>query len=149
MMNRKLHRHQPVSQGLQVLVLQTRCEAKKSSKKRQATEDEALTSISEPNPSFGRDSHVQQVDPGRHPASARKIKTDKISKIATWNVRPLHQKRNLENVVKEMERMNLNIPGLAEVRWIGADSMKLGSKTLIYPRHGDTRMKEALVSYSM
>ncbi|GFO19099.1 craniofacial development protein 2-like [Plakobranchus ocellatus] len=70
--------------------------------------------------------------PGRHPASARKIKTDKISKIATWNVRTLHQKVKLENVVKEMERMNLNILGLAEVRWTGAGSMKLGSKTLIY-----------------
>ncbi|GFO01569.1 craniofacial development protein 2-like [Plakobranchus ocellatus] len=28
--------------------------------------------------------------------------------------------------------MNLNILGLAEVRWTGAGSMKLGSKTLIY-----------------
>ncbi|GFN94139.1 craniofacial development protein 2-like [Plakobranchus ocellatus] len=75
---------------------------------------------SNPNPSFGRDSHVHHVAPGCHPASARKIKTDKISKIATWNV------------VKEMERMNLNTLGLAEVRWTGAGSMKLGSKTLIY-----------------
>ncbi|GFO01573.1 craniofacial development protein 2-like protein [Plakobranchus ocellatus] len=31
-----------------------------------------------------------------------------------------------------MERMKLNILGLAEVRWTGAGSMKLGSKTLIY-----------------
>ncbi|GFN88270.1 craniofacial development protein 2 [Plakobranchus ocellatus] len=87
---------------------------------------------SNPNPSFGRDSHVQQVAPGRHPAFARKIKTDKISKIATWNVRTLHQKVKLENVDKEMERMNLNILGIAEVRWTGAGSIKLGSKTLIY-----------------
>ncbi|GFO40094.1 endonuclease exonuclease phosphatase domain containing protein [Plakobranchus ocellatus] len=79
-----------------------------------------------------RDSHVQQVAPGRHPASARKIKTDKTSKIATWNVRTLHQKGKLENVVKDMAGMKLNILGLAEVRWTGADSMKLGSKTLIY-----------------
>ncbi|GFO45128.1 craniofacial development protein 2-like [Plakobranchus ocellatus] len=56
--------------------------------------------------------------------------TDKTSKIATWNVRTLHQKGKLENVVKEMERMTLNIVGLAEVRWTGAGSMKLGSKTL-------------------
>ncbi|GFO04957.1 hypothetical protein PoB_003146200 [Plakobranchus ocellatus] len=31
---------------------------------------------SNPNPSFGRDSNVQQAAPGRHPASARKINTD-------------------------------------------------------------------------
>ncbi|GFO00536.1 craniofacial development protein 2-like [Plakobranchus ocellatus] len=81
---------------------------------------------SNPNPSFGRDSHVQQVGPGRHPASARKTKTDKTSKIATWNVRTLHQKGKLENVVKEMESMKLNFLGLAEVRWKGAGSMTLG-----------------------
>ncbi|GFO12823.1 craniofacial development protein 2-like protein [Plakobranchus ocellatus] len=33
-----------------------------------------------------------------------------------------------------MERMKLNILGLAEVRWKGAGSMKLGSKTLIYSK---------------
>ncbi|GFO49381.1 craniofacial development protein 2-like [Plakobranchus ocellatus] len=99
---------------------------------------------SNPNPSFGRDSHVQQVAPGRHPASALKTETDKTSRIAAWNVRTLHQKGKLENVVKEMERMKLYILGLAEVRWTGTGSMKLGSKT-----QGDTHMKEALVSYSM
>ncbi|GFO50452.1 craniofacial development protein 2 [Plakobranchus ocellatus] len=70
--------------------------------------------------------------PGRYPASARKTKTDNTSKIATWNVRTLQQKGKLENVVKEMERMKLNILGLAEVRRKGAGSMKLGRKTLIY-----------------
>ncbi|GFO44610.1 craniofacial development protein 2 [Plakobranchus ocellatus] len=85
---------------------------------------------SNPNPSFGRDSHVQQVAAGRHQASARKTKTDKTSKIATWNVLTLHQKGKLENVAKEMERIKLNILGLAEVRWKGAGYMKLGSKTL-------------------
>ncbi|GFO34972.1 craniofacial development protein 2-like [Plakobranchus ocellatus] len=83
---------------------------------------------SNPNPSFGRDSHVQQVASGRHPASACKINTDK----ATWNVRILHKKGKLENVIKEMDKIKLNILGLAEVRWTGAVCMKLGSKTLIY-----------------
>ncbi|GFO38730.1 craniofacial development protein 2-like protein [Plakobranchus ocellatus] len=56
-------------------------------------------------------------------------KTDKTSKIATWDVRTLHQKSKLENVVKEMERMKLNTLGLAEVIWTGAGSMKLGGHT--------------------
>ncbi|GFN75668.1 craniofacial development protein 2 [Plakobranchus ocellatus] len=75
---------------------------------------------SNPNPSFGRDSFVQQVAPGRHPASAREINTDQISRITTWNVHTLHQKGKLENVVKEMGRIKLNILGLAEVRWTRA-----------------------------
>ena len=46
------------------------------------------------NPSFGRDSHVQQVTPGRHPATAR---TQQL-KLACWNVRTLYQKGKLDNV---------------------------------------------------
>ncbi|GFO40610.1 endonuclease-reverse transcriptase [Plakobranchus ocellatus] len=69
---------------------------------------------SNPSPSFGRDSHVQQMAPGRQPETARKTKTDKTSKLATWNVCTLHQKGKLENFVKEMERMKLNILGLAQ-----------------------------------
>ncbi|GFN88266.1 endonuclease exonuclease phosphatase domain containing protein [Plakobranchus ocellatus] len=86
------------------------------------------------NLSFGSDSHVQQVASGRHAESARKININQrlLKKIATWNVRTLHQKGKLENVIKEMDRIKLNILGLAEVRWQGAGSMKLGSKTLIY-----------------
>ncbi|GFO45198.1 craniofacial development protein 2-like [Plakobranchus ocellatus] len=71
------------------------------------------------DPSFNRYSHVQQIAPVRDPASARKIKTDKTSKIATWNVRILHQKGKKENVMKEMERMNLDVLGLAGVRRTG------------------------------
>ena len=37
-------------------------------------------------------------------------------KIATWNVRTLYQEGKIENVIKEMDRMNLNIVGLAETR---------------------------------
>ncbi|GFO27425.1 endonuclease exonuclease phosphatase domain containing protein [Plakobranchus ocellatus] len=82
--------------------------------------------------SFGRDSHVQQVAPGHHPAPAHKIKIDQTYKKATWNVLTLHQKGKLENVIKEMERIKFNILGLGEVRWTGAGSMKLGSKTPVY-----------------
>ncbi|GFN95710.1 craniofacial development protein 2-like [Plakobranchus ocellatus] len=81
-----------------------------------------------PNPSFGRDSYVQQMVPGRHPTSARKINTDQTSKIATWNVCTLHQKGKLENVVKEMDRIKFSILGLAGARWRGAGSMRLGCK---------------------
>ncbi|GFO29987.1 hypothetical protein PoB_005649200 [Plakobranchus ocellatus] len=68
---------------------------------------------SNPNLSFGRDSHVQQVAPGRHPATARKISIDQASKIATWNVRTLHQKGKFKNFIEKMDRIKLKIQGLA------------------------------------
>ena len=84
---------------------------------------------SDPNPSFGRVSHAQQVVPGRHQATSRKTKP---VRIGTWNIRTLFQKGKLDNIDQEMDRMKLNILGLAEVRWKGAGSIKIGSKTLIY-----------------
>ena len=36
--------------------------------------------------------------------------------IENWNVRTLHQKGKLENVVQEMNRMKISILGLAEMR---------------------------------
>ncbi|GFO06310.1 craniofacial development protein 2-like [Plakobranchus ocellatus] len=38
----------------------------------------------------------------------------------------------MENVIQEMDRIKLNILGLAEIRRKGTVSLKLGSKTLIY-----------------
>ncbi|GFN77293.1 craniofacial development protein 2-like protein [Plakobranchus ocellatus] len=40
-------------------------------------------------------------------------------------------RKKIENVIQEIDRIKLNILGLAEIRWKGADSMKLGSKILI------------------
>ncbi|GFO20122.1 endonuclease exonuclease phosphatase domain containing protein [Plakobranchus ocellatus] len=48
----------------------------------------------------------------------------KHKKKAIWNVRTLHQKGNLENISKEMDRIKLNILVLAVVRWKEAGSMK-------------------------
>jgi len=38
-------------------------------------------------------------------------------KIATWNVRSLIKDGKLENVLKEMERMKLNILGVSDTQW--------------------------------
>ncbi|GFO34944.1 endonuclease exonuclease phosphatase domain containing protein [Plakobranchus ocellatus] len=96
--------------------------------------ESAYVSLPYPNPnlSFSRDSRVQQVSPYRHPTSACKININQTLKIATWNLCTLHQKRKLENVIKEMDRIKYNILELAEVRWTGKGSTKLGIKTLIY-----------------
>ncbi|KAK3771587.1 hypothetical protein RRG08_041516 [Elysia crispata] len=95
----------------------------------QGVQDSAL------NASFGREVTVQQVAPGRHPATACKPRLDtrrKSMKIATWNVRTLYQEGKIENVIKEMDRMNLNIVGLAETRWTGAAVAKVDNKVFIF-----------------
>lgn len=56
----------------------------------------------------------------------------KIYKIGTWNIRTLYQAGKLENVAREMLRYNLEILGLAEVRWDNSGEHKLlsGQKLL-------------------
>jgi len=63
--------------------------------------------------SSGRDCHAPQVTPDRHQASVVKLKTTQNLKIATWNVRTMLQTGKLENIKKEMERLNLNVLGLS------------------------------------
>ena len=70
---------------------------------------------------------------GRQQATVCRTNTKKKPlKIATWNVRTLNQDGKLENVIQEMDRMNLNVLGLAEVRWKGAGSVIVDNKTMIY-----------------
>ena len=70
----------------------------------------------------GRTRHVQQVASDRHPATARNsIKL----KVATWNVRTMHQPGKLENVAREMTRLKVDIMGVCEVRWTGAGTVDL------------------------
>ncbi|GFN81070.1 craniofacial development protein 2-like protein [Plakobranchus ocellatus] len=80
--------------------------------------------------SSGRDRHVQQVTPDRHPATVRKLKPN--IKIATWNVRTMLQKGKLDNIKKEMERLKMNILGVSEVRWSGAGKIKSGKYEMYY-----------------
>ena len=47
------------------------------------------------NTSLGREGHGQQVAPGRHQATVCKSTTRR--RIATWNVKTLHQLATLEN----------------------------------------------------
>uniref|UniRef100_A0A8D8WPG5 Craniofacial development protein 2 n=1 Tax=Cacopsylla melanoneura TaxID=428564 RepID=A0A8D8WPG5_9HEMI len=43
-------------------------------------------------------------------------------KIATWNVRSLHGDGRLENTLKEMVRMNINILGVSDTKWTNSGS---------------------------
>ncbi|RUS68761.1 hypothetical protein EGW08_023476 [Elysia chlorotica] len=74
------------------------------------------------------DSHVLQVTPDRHQATACKLRM----KIATWNVKTMAQKGKLENIKQEMERLKWNVLGISEARWKGAGMIKSGNHYIVY-----------------
>ena len=76
----------------------------------------------------GRNSYVTQVASDRHQATAQKLHL----KIGTWNVRTLYRAGQLENVVHEMNRAQLDILGLCETRWPGNGRLELENHTMLY-----------------
>ena len=56
----------------------------------------------------------------------------KLFKCGTWNVRTLYQSGKLENCVSEMERLDIDILGLAEVRWTESGRKELEDHTFIF-----------------
>jgi len=87
-------------------------------------------------PSLGRLSDGLQVEADRQPATAKhKLRREwkkKTLKIATWNVRTMYQKGKLDNVLQEMERMDIDIMGIAEMRWNDSGRIRKDGHTIIY-----------------
>ena len=79
--------------------------------------------------SLGRVDYVRQVTLDHYPATVR---TRTPMKIGKWNIRTLLQKGKLDNLKQEMERMNLNILELSEVRWKGAGHITSDNYTFLY-----------------
>ena len=76
----------------------------------------------------GRNSYVTQVASDRHQATAQKLHL----RIGTWNVRTLYRAGQLENVVHEMNRAQLDILGLCETRWPGNGRLELENHMMLY-----------------
>ena len=55
-----------------------------------------------------------------------------IRNVRTWNVRTLLRSGQLANVKTEMDRLAVDILGLAEVRWRGNDLIRCGEHVVIY-----------------
>jgi len=85
----------------------------------------------------GRVFHAQQVDPDRQPAT---VSNKDMLKIATWNVRTLYQKGKLANVQQEMDRLQIDILGLCEIRWTGGGKITSENTTIIYSG-GDSHLR--------
>ncbi|XP_012941986.1 craniofacial development protein 2, partial [Aplysia californica] len=109
--------------------------------------DKDVKGSSERTASSGRVSHAQQVTPDRHQDTAHKRK-NQTRNTATWNVRTLLEKGKLDNIKKEMKRMNVNIMGLCEVRWTGAGRILSDSNNIIYSR-GDKHERGVAVILDM
>ncbi|XP_030760798.1 craniofacial development protein 2-like [Sitophilus oryzae] len=57
---------------------------------------------------------------------------DRITRVATWNVRSLYAAGKLANLDAEMHRLQIKILGLCEVRWPGSGTIRTEHGTLYY-----------------
>ena len=66
----------------------------------------------------GRNGVDRQDNPGRHQATVEVKRRNKKNdlKNGTWNMRTMAQSGKLENVKQEMERMKVDVMGIAEMR---------------------------------
>ena len=75
---------------------------------------------------------MAQATPGRHPATvSRRLK------IGTWNVKTL-QVGKLENVKNEMKHLDVDVMGIAEMRWKGSARIKSRHHTINYSGEDST-----------
>ena len=91
-------------------------------------------------PSLGRDVDLWQVTLDRQSATASQRQKLKTLRISAWNVRTLYQKGKLNNVVHEIERIKIDILGIAEVRWTQKGIFQKDEHTVIYSS-GDTHKR--------
>ena len=104
-------------------------------------ENNSVNGIRNTEAALGRCSVERHDTPDRHPATVTKTtketkrggkrnKNKKIArKIGTWNVRTLLQPGKLASVTKEMERVQIDILGLAETRWRNSGTKQYGDYT--------------------
>jgi nitrogen regulatory protein PII len=68
-------------------------------------------------------------------------------RIGTWNVRTLNQGGKLENLKKEMEKNEMSIMGVSEVKWKGQCEIRSGNYTMHYSGGEKSKTGVAIVVY--
>ena len=68
----------------------------------------------------------------------------KTHKIGTWNVRSMNQGK-LEIVKSEMDRIEIDILGINELKWTGNGHFTSGSYEIYYPGSQNTRKNRVVV----
>ena len=79
----------------------------------------------------------------------RSLVTPKITlNIGHWNVRSMYRSGTTAQIAREMENYQLDILGISECRWTGANKVKLATgQTLLYS--GDAQLHEGGVAIMM
>lgn len=71
---------------------------------------------------------------------------NRVTRIATWNIRSLYTSGKLANVDMEMNRLQIEILGLSEVRWPGAGKIKTKHGVLYYSGNNDPNHYNGVVT---
>ena len=100
---------------------------------KKTSNDNSVNGVRSTSTSLGRDLHVRQVEPDRHPVTVR---NNNNLRIGTWNVRTLFQAGKLANVKQEMDRLKINMLGLSETRWPGSGCLDLNGSKFVYSGGG-------------
>lgn len=82
-----------------------------------------------PSVAPGRRSYVRQQAIDRHQMT---VHNSEVLKVATWNVRPLHQERKLSNMKREMARIGIDLLGMSEVSWSRVGRIDSEETAMVY-----------------
>ena len=75
---------------------------------------------------------LEEMSCRRYDKECEEQKERHIYKIGTWNVRTLNQGGKLENLKTEMQKNDVSVLGVSEVRWKGQGEIRSGDYTVYY-----------------
>ena len=90
--------------------------------------------------SQGRRTDLRCEIRNRKLSSANVNTRNRCLNLGTWNVRPLYQAGQLDNLIQEMDSMRLDILGIAETHWVEEGNIIKENHTMIYSG-GEEHMK--------
>lgn len=61
-----------------------------------------------------------------------RIKKQENVRIGSWNVRTMYQAGKIHNAIKEMDRMNISILGINEMRWPDSGNINIENHKVLY-----------------
>lgn len=71
----------------------------------------------------------------QHPKRCSIFNANQLTKISTWNVRTLYQCGRLAQLLEEVERYQMDIHGISEMRWTDSERLVSDRRAVIYSDH--------------
>uniref|UniRef100_A0A8D8W5N2 Craniofacial development protein 2 n=2 Tax=Cacopsylla melanoneura TaxID=428564 RepID=A0A8D8W5N2_9HEMI len=65
-------------------------------------------------------------------SNKQKLRYKKETRICTWNVKTMAKEGKIYNAIQEMERMKIDIMGIAEMRWPASGEMQIKDHKVFY-----------------